>query len=36
MKTLLYYSDVWVGNLIADKRDPDGRDVQIGLADQFG
>jgi hypothetical protein len=30
-----YWYFLWVGNLIADKGDPDGRNVQTGLADQI-
>jgi hypothetical protein len=37
MKNLSHHTDnPWVGNLIADKGDPDGRNVQTGLAIQIG
>jgi hypothetical protein len=31
-----YLSALWVGNHIADKEDPDGRNVQTGSADWIG
>jgi hypothetical protein len=30
-----YWSSLWVGNLTADKEDPDGWNVQTGLADRI-
>jgi hypothetical protein len=35
-ESIMSYWSIWVVNLIADKGDPDGRDIQIGLADRIG